>query len=164
MRRADDAGIDGDLLAPANPLDRALLQEAQQLGLQGHRQIADFVKHQRAPIGGLDLAEGGLACTGECAAFIAEQLAFQQVFGDGRTVDRDEAAPASGSLMQSLRQHLLAGAALAQQQDGQIARCHFVNRPADPLHCSVPSQQAADCISLLQALQTTIFKLQFIEP
>ena len=34
MRRADDAHVDRDLLPPADPLDHALLQETQQLGLQ----------------------------------------------------------------------------------------------------------------------------------
>ena len=33
---------------PPTPLDRALLQEAQQLGLQRHRQVADLVEEQRA--------------------------------------------------------------------------------------------------------------------
>ena len=47
--------------APADALDHALLQEAQQLGLQRDRQIADLVEQQRAAVRGLDLAERLLA-------------------------------------------------------------------------------------------------------
>ena len=44
MRRADDARIDRDFLPPADPLDRALLEKAQQLDLQGKRDVAHLVK------------------------------------------------------------------------------------------------------------------------
>ena len=46
-----------DQLAPADALDRALLQEAQQLRLQRQRHVADLVQEERAAVGGLDLAE-----------------------------------------------------------------------------------------------------------
>ena len=56
MRGADDAHVDRNFLAAADALDDALLQEAQQLGLQRMRQVADLVEHQRAAVGRLDLA------------------------------------------------------------------------------------------------------------
>jgi len=40
--RADHAHVDRVLLPPAQPLDGARLEEAQQLGLQRLRQVADF--------------------------------------------------------------------------------------------------------------------------
>ena len=57
MRRAHDAHVDRNLLAAADALDDALLQEAQQLRLQRDRQVADLVEEQRAAVGGFDLAE-----------------------------------------------------------------------------------------------------------
>ena len=50
VRRADDAHVDRNLLPAADPLDDALLQEAQQLDLQRERQVADLVQEQRAAV------------------------------------------------------------------------------------------------------------------
>ena len=58
---ADDAHVDRDLLASADALDDAVLQEAQQLGLQRQRHVADLVEEQRAAVGGFDLADAS-AC------------------------------------------------------------------------------------------------------
>ena len=55
--RADDAHVDRDLLAAADALDHAVLQEAQQLRLQRQRHVADLVEEQRAAVGDLDLAD-----------------------------------------------------------------------------------------------------------
>jgi hypothetical protein len=108
VRGADDAHIDRDLLTPADALDGALLQEAQQLGLQRKRQVADFVEHQGAAAGGLDLAERLLGGTGEGAFLVAEQLAFEQVLGNGGAIDGHELARlARRCLVQAARQHSL---------------------------------------------------------
>ena len=49
---------------------------------------------------------------------MAEELAFEEVFGDRTAIDRDERLVAPRRLgVQCARQHLLAGAALAGQQD-----------------------------------------------
>ena len=45
---AHDAHVDRNFLAPADALDDAVLQEAQQLGLQRQRHVADLVEEQRA--------------------------------------------------------------------------------------------------------------------
>ena len=58
VRRADDAHVDRDLLAPADALDHPLLQEPQQLRLERRRQVADLVEEQRPAVGHLDLAQG----------------------------------------------------------------------------------------------------------
>ena len=53
---ADDARVDRDRLAAADPLDHPLLQEAQQLDLQRQRDVADFVEKQGPALRQLDLA------------------------------------------------------------------------------------------------------------
>src|SRR3954453_10735202 len=68
MSRADDADVDRDLPAAADPLDHPLLQEAQQLGLQPHRQVADLVQEQGAPVRVLDAPRRLLDGPGEGAA------------------------------------------------------------------------------------------------
>ena len=55
--RAHDAHVDRNLLPAADALDHAVLQEAQQLGLQRQRHVADLVEEQRAAVGDLDLAD-----------------------------------------------------------------------------------------------------------
>ena len=90
VRRADDADVDGDRLAPADPLDDALLEEAQQLDLEGEGDVADLVEEQRPALGELDLALGRLDRAGVRALLIAEQLGLEEVLGDCRAVDRDE--------------------------------------------------------------------------
>src|SRR5690606_19593261 len=63
----------------ADPLVHLLLDEAQQLGLQDQREIADLVQQQAAALGVADPAAGTGAGAGEGAAGVAEQLAFQQL-------------------------------------------------------------------------------------
>ena len=85
------------------------------------RQVADLVEEQRAFVGRLDLADGLLDRAGEGAALVAEQLAFQQVFRDGAAVDGDERLlGARAEVVQRAGQRLLAGAALAEQQHGDV--------------------------------------------
>ena len=54
--RRDDADVDVDRLVAADALELALLQEAQQLHLDGRRDLADLVEEQRAAVGLLEAA------------------------------------------------------------------------------------------------------------
>ncbi|BEH29383.1 hypothetical protein GTC054_05990 [Burkholderia pseudomallei] len=72
VRRRYDAHVDGHRLAAAQPMNRALLQEAQQARLAFERQIADFVEQQRAAVRRFDMADLARARAGECAALVAE--------------------------------------------------------------------------------------------
>src|SRR4029078_6073510 len=65
VRRADDAHVDRNFLAPADALDHALLQEAQELRLQRQRKIADLIEEQLASLSRFDLAGGRLDRAGE---------------------------------------------------------------------------------------------------
>ena len=121
MGGADDPGVDRDRLAAADPLDHPLLQEAQQLDLQRQRDVADLVEEQRAAMGELDLALGGLDRAGEGALLVAEQLGLEQVLGDRGAVDRDEAAAAAPArLVDAAGEQLLAGAAGAEQHHRDV--------------------------------------------
>ncbi|MNP20533.1 hypothetical protein D3C76_1131070 [compost metagenome] len=55
---------------------------------QGH--AFDFIEKQRAAIGVFEFADALALGTGECAAFVAKQFCFEQLFGDGRAVQGDE--------------------------------------------------------------------------
>ena len=74
----------------ADALDLALLDRAQQLGLQVEPQIADLVEEQRAAVGQLELADALLQRAGERALLVAEQRALDQLARNRGEVDGDE--------------------------------------------------------------------------
>ena len=103
----------------AQPAEALLLEHAQQLGLQHQRDFADLVQEQRALVGQFEDAPLLRARVGERAFFVAEQLAFEQRFRDGRAVDGDEGLGLAEALVvQRLGDQVLAGAVLAFEQDG----------------------------------------------
>ena len=65
-------------LVAADALERAVLQHAQELGLQRRIEIADLVEEQRALAGGLEAAGAPRGRAGERAALVAEELALDQ--------------------------------------------------------------------------------------
>ena len=62
--------------------------------------------------------------------------------------------------MQALRQHLLAGAALAQQHHGGVAAGHLLDGAADAQHLGVARDQARQRIGLVQLAQAAVLGLQ----
>ena len=77
----EQANIDGDLGLGADRADLALLQRAQELGLELDRHLADLVEEQRAAVGLLEQALPALLGVGERALGVAEQLALEQLLG-----------------------------------------------------------------------------------
>ena len=101
----------------------------------GHRHLADLVEEESAAAGRLELAARALGRAREGAALVAEELALEERLGDGRAVDRDERpAPPVRDLVDAPREHLLAGAALADERDDDLLRRdrleHTVRAPA----------------------------------
>ncbi len=66
---------------------------------------------------------------------MAEQLALQQVFGQGAAVDRDEGlvGPLRGG-MEKASQDLLAGAGLSLDQDVDVLVGDFIGERGQPVH------------------------------
>ncbi len=121
VRRRHHAHVAGPGPRLADALVALLLKQAQQLRLQGRRQVADLVEEQRAPLGRRHPADRVAHRPGEGTADVAEQFALQQLRRQARTVDRDErpgSARAAG--VNGPRQHALAGPALAPQQHGRL--------------------------------------------
>ena len=111
----DQAEVGLDRAGAADALDLALLNRAQQLGLQVEPQVADLVEEERAAGGELELADLLADRAGERALLVAEEHAFDQVLrnrrqvhGDKRTVRRRRprdaaAAPAAPCRCRSRR-------------------------------------------------------------
>ena len=121
-----DPHVDGDDAGAAHPHDLPLLEDPQQLHLEGGAHALHLVQKQRAPVGDLHQAQpAALFGAGEGPLLVAEELALQQVLRKGRHVDGHEGAvlPAGGP-MDRVGEQLLAGAGLAHQQDGALAGGH----------------------------------------
>ena len=58
VRRGNHANIDGDWARPANSLEFAFLQHAQELGLEINPHLGDFVEQQRSAVRALERALG----------------------------------------------------------------------------------------------------------
>ena len=116
-------------------------------------------------MGRLDAARRRLGGAGERALLVAEELAFQQVLGDRRAIDRDELAAAPRRrLVQAVGQHFLARPALAEQHHGGRAVGDLLDHPAQAQHLGVARDQACQRVGLVEFLQTAVLLLQFEQP
>src|SRR5207244_10341740 len=97
--RGDNADIRLDRLVAANALERSGLQHAQNLRLRRQRHVADFVEKNRAFVALLELADALGGGASERSLFVAEQLAFQQIFRNRGAVDRQERLGAAPAVM-----------------------------------------------------------------
>ncbi len=101
----------------AQPLELALLQRPQQLGLQIQRHLSDFVQKNGAAIGRFELARPAGHRAGKCAAPMAEKLALQQRLRNRRAVHGDERLVAAiAGVVNESRQQFLAGSAFRFDQ------------------------------------------------
>ena len=78
IRGGDDADIDAAIVIVADPAELLRLQDAQQLGLQRQRQLADLVEEQRAGVRGGEQTFAIARRIGERTADVAEQLVLEQ--------------------------------------------------------------------------------------
>ena len=102
------------------PMRRKLrsLEDAEQLRLQRDRHVADLVEEHGSAVGSLEHAATAVLGVGECAALMAEQLRFEQRFGN-RGADHllERLAAARRGVVDRPGQQALAGAGLAQQEE-----------------------------------------------
>ena len=104
-----------------DPFERLLLERAQQLALKLRRYLAHLVEEQRATMGSLEPAYPVTCRPGERPLGVSEELAFEQIPGNRRTVYGDELTVRAGApVMNALRDQLLADAGLAEDQDGRV--------------------------------------------
>ena len=101
----------------ADSLELPLLQDAQQLGLHARRQFSHLVQEHGAAGRLFQLAAFLHYRAGERALFVAEQLAFQQRFGERGAVDGHKRLRCARAVaMDGARHQFLAGAAFAAHQ------------------------------------------------
>src|SRR5882672_9148676 len=81
---ADEPRPELNLFLPSQATETPLLNHAQQLALQGRRKISDLIEEKRSSSGLLKISDASLFSVGENSLLMAEHLALEQVFGNGR--------------------------------------------------------------------------------
>ena len=135
MRRAEDPDVDAERVVLADPADLARLEEPEQLDLHALVELADLVEEERAAVGDLEQPLAVGVGAGEGPFAVAEELALDEVLGQGAAVDRDEGVAGAAALVVEVAgDQLLAGAGLAQDHHAGIGRRDRVDQAADRLH------------------------------
>jgi hypothetical protein len=88
--RADEANVDALGPRRADAAHLAVVERAQQLGLDLERHLAELVQEERAAVCGFDQTFTSGRRSGEGAAFVPEELALEQRLGEGGAVDANE--------------------------------------------------------------------------
>ena len=118
--------IQGDGLATTDPLNLALLQHPQQLGLQARIHFRNLIQQDGATVGLLELARGGCNRTGKGALLVAKQDGLQHILGNCRAVDRHERLVRPGRLLVNIaRQHLFTSSTFPGNHHRRVTGCHL---------------------------------------
>ena len=113
-----------------------LLNHTQQLDLQQQRHVTDFIQKQRTAPGHLKQSLVVAHRAGKRALDVAEQLGFEQLFGNRRAVHRHKwPRLALARIVDGMRQQLLAGTAVALDQHAGIALRHQTGARKQIFHC-----------------------------
>ncbi len=122
-------------LVSADALERLLLQQPQDLGLERQGHVSHFVEENGPVIALLELADAASFGPGEGALLVAEQLALEQGLGTGRAVEGQERCLGAGAvLVNRAGNQLLARAALAGDQNRKGLVGDAADRLEDLLH------------------------------
>src|SRR4029453_9122626 len=89
------ARVDGPGEGFAESSHFVFLQDAQKLGLCAGRELADFVEKDRSGLCALEETHSVGGCAGKCTLGMTEHLGVEQLFGQGRAIERTETALAA---------------------------------------------------------------------
>ena len=144
-------GLDG--LGAADPLELALLQDAQQLHLGRQVDVADLVEEQRAALGELEPPLLARLGAGERPLLVAEELRLDEAVGQRRAAHLDERLlRAQRAVVDRVRDQLLAGARLAANQRRGVGAGHLRDLLEDLPHRPAAADQVREVVPLAQLL------------
>ena len=135
VRGRNDAHVGLHRLVPADAIEMAIGQHAQQARLQVERHVADFIKEQSAVLGLLEAAPARRLSARKCPAFMAEQFGLQQILRDRRRIQGNEGLRRARTvLVQRTRHELLAGTRFARDEHRHIRLRQTADGAEDFLH------------------------------
>ena len=113
---------------PADALELALLQDAQELDLHVHRDVAALVEEERAAVGELEAPGPPRHRAGEGALLVPEQLRLEHAGRQRGAVHAHERLLLARRVdVDGVGDQLLAGAGLAAQQHRRVRRRHLLH-------------------------------------
>jgi hypothetical protein len=127
----DDADLDFVFGIAADAAGAAGFEEAEDFGLEGGVEVADFIEEEGAAGGLFDEAGAGFEGAGEGAFGDAEELGFEEVFGDGGAVEGDEGTGAARAV-EGGGDAFLANAGFALDEDADVGGAEFGDGEAEP--------------------------------
>jgi len=140
----------------------SILNNPQQFALQLQRYLADFIKKDGAAVGQFETPDLPGIRPGESTAFPSEEFTFHQGRRQCCTINRDQWPPLAGTAaVDGARHHALAGAGLAQEQDGCIHGSYLLDLdkyPRDDIALTNNLTEAELPVNLL--LQINILRLK----
>ena len=153
-----DPDVDRHVFAAAHRLEGPLLNRPQQLDLDRQAEFTDLVQKNRALVGHLEepfLVVGGAS---ERPLLVSEKLAFHQRFGNAAAVDDHKGIVAAAAfLVHGAGHQLLAGAALAGDQNVGAGGCHLADHLVDVEHGRAVADNQAKMQVLLQFVVQDLF-------
>jgi hypothetical protein len=118
-----DPHVELDRPLAADPLNRALLEETQELGLQVAGHVSDLVEEHGSPVRQLEGPPPQADSAGERAPLVAKQLALEQRVRNRRAVDSDERRRRARALaVDCPRQPFFADPRLAEKKQRAVGR------------------------------------------
>src|SRR6266481_198197 len=122
----DHAHVHLSCLVGADTHKLPIGKHAQKLRLCRDRHFRGLIKEEGALVGGLEKTFAWPISPGESAAFMSEQLAFEQCLGEGGTIDCYHRPRGTRTApMNRPRDQFLARASLARNKNGSIGRCNL---------------------------------------
>ena len=143
VRGGDDAHIHFQRRVAADAFERAGLQHAQDFRLRRGRHIADFIEENRAVIALLKFTDALDGRAGERAFFVAEQFAFQKLFGNRGAIDGEKRLRRAVAVMiDRAGYQFLARAAFAGDERGRVGCGNLADEFENALHRSAAADDA----------------------
>src|SRR5262249_39930211 len=147
--RRDDADVDLDGAIAADALHLALLEDAEELGLEPEVELPDLVEEDGAALGLLEDAAVLPDGAGERALLVAEERRLDEVLRDRAAVEDDERlALAARGVVDPVGDELLAGAGLAGDHHRELRRRDLLQRREDLPHRRRASDHAVELVAL----------------
>lgn len=116
---SDDPHVEFEGFVGADAFDDVGLKEAKEFDLDGWGDVPDFVEEDGAGVALFELSDALARGAGEGALFVSEEFGFEQGFGEGGAVKRDEGGVgAVACVVEKASDEFLPGAGLTGHEDG----------------------------------------------
>ena len=136
VRSGDQMDIDLFDFRRSDPLDFAILNDPQELGLHGERGFADFVEKDGAPVCVFEQTGPGIGGASKRTADMAKKLAFEQGVNQRRAIAHREPLRADwAKLVDGACDEFLAGAGLADNENVRIVPRDLAREVEHFEHC-----------------------------